>query len=160
MSDKIKHQKKYGDDFRDISIVKRQAWLQNQVPWSKVIRKDKKWRKSPNRTFRSKNTEKIEPDPYQFRHIPSNISEVLKTKRLNLGLSVQNLSGIYVGPADMASSYGMGPKFDIKEDPVYSNIKLIAKKCKEKNLIAGIHTGSTSYAKEMIKIGYNFVTIL
>ena len=75
-------------------------------------------------------------------------------------LSVQNLSGIYVGPADMASSYGMGPKFDIKEDPVYSNIKLIAKKCKEKNLIAGIHTGSTSYAKEMIKIGYKFVTIL
>ena len=92
MSEKIKHQKKYGDDFRDVSVVKRQAWLQNQIPWSKEIRKDKKWRKSPNRTFRPKNTEKIEPDPYQFKCIPSNISEILKTKRLNLGLSIQNLA--------------------------------------------------------------------
>ena len=92
MSDKIKQQKKYGDDFRDVSIVKRQAWLQNQIPWTKVIRKDKKWRKSPNRTFRAKNTEKIESDPYQFKSIPSNISEVLKAKRLNLGLSVQNIA--------------------------------------------------------------------
>ena len=92
MSDRIKNQKKYGDDFRDVSILKRQAWLQNQVPWSEVIRKDKKWRKSPNRTFRPKNTEKIEPDPYQFKDIPSNISEILKAKRLNLGLSIQNLA--------------------------------------------------------------------
>ena len=75
-------------------------------------------------------------------------------------LSVPNLKGVYVGPADMASSYGLGPKFDIEEDPVYSNIKLIAKKCADKKLIAGIHTGSTSYAKKMINLGYQFVSIL
>jgi hypothetical protein len=92
MSDKSKNNKKYGDDFRDVSIIKRQAWLQNQVPWKKEIRKDKKWRKSPNRSFRPKNTEVVEPDPYRFRCIPSDISEVLKNKRLNLGLSVQNLA--------------------------------------------------------------------
>ena len=54
-------------------------------------------------------------------------------------LSVPNLKGVYVGPADMASSYGLGPKFDIEEDPVYSNIKLIAKKCADKKLIAGMN---------------------
>ena len=27
------------------------------------------------------------------------------------------------------------------------------------NKIAGIHNGSTTYAKEMIKIGYKFVTV-
>ena len=43
-------------------------------------------------------------------------------------LSVPNLTGVYIGPADMSSSYGMKPKFDVKEDPVFSNIKLIAKK--------------------------------
>jgi len=74
-------------------------------------------------------------------------------------LSVPNLTGVYIGPADMSSSYGMKPKFDVKEDPVFSNIKLIAKKANEYGKIAGIHNGTTDYAKEMIKIGYKLVTI-
>ena len=74
-------------------------------------------------------------------------------------LSVPNLTGIYIGPGDMSSSYGKKPQFDIKEDPVYSNIKMIVKKAKEKGKIAGIHNGTTEYAKEMIKLGYQFVTI-
>ena len=36
---------------------------------------------------------------------------------------------------------------------------MISKKAKEKGKIAGIHNGTTAYAKEMINIGYNFVTI-
>ena len=75
-------------------------------------------------------------------------------------LSVPNLTGVYIGPADMGSSYGLPPKFDVKDAPVYSNIKLIAKKAKEYGKIAGIHNGSVDYAKEMIEIGYRFVTIL
>ena len=74
-------------------------------------------------------------------------------------LSVKNLSGIYIGPGDMSSSYGKKPQFDITEDPVYSNIIKIAKKAKEHGKVAGIHNGTTSYAKEMIKIGYQFVTV-
>jgi len=74
-------------------------------------------------------------------------------------LSVPNLTGIYVGPGDMASSYGLKPQFDIKEGPVYSNIKMIAKKAKENGKIAGIHNGTTKYAKEMIELGYQFVTV-
>ena len=74
-------------------------------------------------------------------------------------LSVDNLNGVYIGPSDMSLSYGLSPKFDIKEDPVYSNIKIIVKKAKEHGKIAGIHNGSTQYAKEMIDLGYQFVTI-
>ena len=74
-------------------------------------------------------------------------------------LSVPNLSGVYIGPADMSSSYGMKPKFDVKEDPVFSNIKLIAKKANEYEKIAGIHNGTTKYAKEMINLGFKLVTI-
>ena len=74
-------------------------------------------------------------------------------------LSVPNLTGIYIGPGDMNSSYGKIPQFDITDDPVYSNIKMIAKKAKEKGKIAGIHNGTTEYAKEMINIGYQFVTV-
>ena len=62
-------------------------------------------------------------------------------------LSVPNLTGVYIGPADMSSSYGMKPKFDVKEDPVFSNIKLIAKKANEYGKIAGIHNGTTQVCK-------------
>ena len=75
-------------------------------------------------------------------------------------LSVPNLTGVYIGPADMCSSYGLKPQFDPRDEQIYSNFKLIAKKAKEYNKIAGIHTGSTSYAKEMISLGFQFVTIL
>ena len=59
----------------------------------------------------------------------------------------------------MSTSYGLKPKFDVKEDPVFTNIKLIAKKTKEQSKIAGIHNGTIQYAKEMIEIGYKFITI-
>ena len=78
---------------------------------------------------------------------------------LNEILSVDHLNGIYIGPADMSLAFGLAPKFDIKEDPVFSNIKLIVQKAKEHGKIAGIHNGTTQYAKEMIALGYQFVTI-
>ena len=59
----------------------------------------------------------------------------------------------------MSTSYGLKPKFDIKEDPVFSNIKMIAKKTNEYNKIAGIHTGSVNYAKEMIDLGFKFISV-
>ena len=86
----------------------------------------------------------------ETREAVENIDEIL---------SVSNLTGIYIGPGDMSSSYGKKPQFDIKEDPVYSNIKMIVKKTKERGKIAGIHNGSTEYAKKMIKLGYQFITV-
>ena len=74
-------------------------------------------------------------------------------------LSVPNLNGVYIGPADMSSSYGLIPKFDVKEDPIYSNIKLIVEKANKHNKIAGIHNGTVEYAKEMIDLGFKFLTI-
>ena len=80
-------------------------------------------------------------------------------KNIDEILSVENLNGVYIGPADMSLAFGLTPKFDIKEDPVFSNIKLIVQKAKEYGKIAGIHNGTTQYAKEMIALGYQFVTI-
>ena len=74
-------------------------------------------------------------------------------------LSVPNLTGFYVGPSDMSLSYGLEPKFDVRDDPVFSNIKMLAKKAKEYGKIAGIHNGTINYSKEMIRLGYDFITI-
>ena len=104
------------------------------------------------------------PDYHQ--HANKNIVSLamVETKEavenLDAILSVPNLTGIYIGPADMSSSYGLPPKFDVREDPVFSNIKMIAKKAKEKGKIAGIHNGSVKYMKEMIEYGFQFTTLL
>ena len=74
-------------------------------------------------------------------------------------LSVPDLSGVYIGPADFSSSYGLKPKFDVRDESIFSKIKIIAKKANELGKIAGIHNGTTKYAKEMIDIGFSFVTI-
>ena len=47
----------------------------------------------------------------------------------------------------------------LKKIQFFANIKLIAKKIKEQSKIAGIHNGTIQYAKEMIEIGYKFITI-
>ena len=53
----------------------------------------------------------------------------------------------------------MKTKFDVKEEQVFSNIKIIAKNENEYGKIAGIHNGTTQYAKEMIDLGFKLVTI-
>ena len=101
-----------------------------------------------------------------YQHANKNIVSLamIETKQavenLDAILSVPNLTGIYIGPADMSSSYGLPPKFDVREDPVFSNIKMIAKKAKEKGKIAGIHNGSVKYMKEMMEYGFQFTTLL
>ena len=101
-----------------------------------------------------------------YKHANKNIVSLamVETKEavenLDSILSVPNLTGIYIGPADMSASYGLPPKFDVREDPVFSNIKMIAKKAKEKGKIAGIHNGSVKYMKEMMEYGFQFTTLL
>jgi 4-hydroxy-2-oxoheptanedioate aldolase len=101
-----------------------------------------------------------------YQHANKNIVSLamIETKQavenLDAILSVPNLTGIYIGPADMSSSYGLLPKFDVREDPVFSNIKMIAKKAREKGKIAGIHNGSVKYMKEMMDYGFQFTTLL
>ena len=101
-----------------------------------------------------------------YQHANKNIISLamIETKEavdnLDAILSVPNLTGIYIGPADMSSSYGLPPKFDVKEDPVFSNIKMIVKKARDKGKVAGIHNGSVQYLKEMIEIGFQFTSLL
>ena len=100
--------------------------------------------------YHKANSEIISLAMIETKQAVENIDEIL---------SVPNLTGVYIGPGDMRSSYGLKPMFDVREDPVFSKIKLIAEKSKQYGKIAGIHNGTTQYAKEMIKLGYKFVTV-
>ena len=69
------------------------------------------------------------------------------------------IAGIYVGPSDLAFSYGKTPKLD-HEDEFFLKIyeKLIAE-CNKRGIYAGIHTGSASYAARAIGMGFRLTTI-
>ena len=75
-------------------------------------------------------------------------------------LDTPNLDGIYIGPADLSLAIGEEPGFDKDEDSnVYIQIMKILKAAKKRNLLAGIHNGSTEYAQKMISKGFNLVTV-
>lgn len=74
-------------------------------------------------------------------------------------LAVDGLSGLYIGPADLASAYGHPPGFDRQEPDLLEIIRSIRTRSTEHGLIAGIHCGTPDYAARMIREGFNFVTV-
>ena len=81
-------------------------------------------------------------------------------KNLDKILSTPGLDGVYVGPSDLSISYGMGPGMDHTDDKRLDLIMKILKACKKHGVHAGLHTGSTAYAKRMREEGYQLVTLL
>ena len=75
-------------------------------------------------------------------------------------LSVPGLDAVYVGPADLGQSLGMGPRLDPEEPEVVETIDHILASTKERGLAAGIFTGSVEYASRMIGKGFQLVTVL
>jgi 4-hydroxy-2-oxoheptanedioate aldolase len=75
-------------------------------------------------------------------------------------LSTPGLDGIYVGPSDLSISLGYPAGLDKSDDFMISALQKILEGCRRHGVKAGLHTGSTSYAKRMVAMGYDFVTLL
>ena len=69
------------------------------------------------------------------------------------------LTGVYIGPSDLALSLGHVPKLDHDEPRVVEAIETILSAAKAAKVRAGIHCGSTEYAKKMIALGFDLVTV-
>ena len=75
-------------------------------------------------------------------------------------MSTPGLDGIYIGPADLSLAIGEKPGFDKPEGhPTYEQLVNILKHAKKHNLVAGIHNATPEYAKKMIDIGFQIVTV-
>jgi len=75
-------------------------------------------------------------------------------------MSTDGIDGIYIGPADLSLAIGEKPAFDNPEDsPTYKQIVNILNHAKKNNIFAGIHNATPEYAKQMIDLGFNLVTI-
>jgi 4-hydroxy-2-oxoheptanedioate aldolase len=80
-------------------------------------------------------------------------------ENLDAILAMEGMRAVYVGPADLALSIGCAPKLDSTDRVVVDAIDHIVKRARDKNIIAGIHTGSAEGAKTMIGKGYQLVTL-
>ena len=79
-----------------------------------------------------------------------NLEEIVQTP---------GLDALYVGPADLSQSLGGKPGADFEKGPVVDALERIVKVAREHGVIAGLHNNSSEYAKRMIELGYQFVTV-
>jgi 4-hydroxy-2-oxoheptanedioate aldolase len=69
------------------------------------------------------------------------------------------VSGIYVGPSDLGLSLGLKPMLDREEPQVLKIYEKLTSACKKRNLFAGIHNGTASYAAKAFGMGFQLCTI-
>jgi 4-hydroxy-2-oxoheptanedioate aldolase len=81
-------------------------------------------------------------------------------QNLDAILDTPGLDGVYVGPADLSQSITGKPQTDLTEPRLMEVLEQIVAGCKRRGQVAGIHVASPAYGAEIIKKGYQFVTIL
>lgn len=74
-------------------------------------------------------------------------------------MSVKGLDAIYIGPSDLSISHGYPPGGDKPDQWMMDALKKVLDACKRHNVVPGIHCGAPSYAKQMIEMGFRFVTV-
>ena len=75
-------------------------------------------------------------------------------------LSTPGLDGMYIGPADLASSLGCEISMTPTAAPVVKAIDELLALARRRKVRAGIHTGSAQYAAAMRDKGFDMVTVL
>ena len=79
-----------------------------------------------------------------------NVAEIARTP---------GLTGVYIGPSDLGLSLGYEAKLDQTEPVVVDAIKRILEAAKNADIKAGIHCLAPAYAREMLELGFDLVTL-
>ena len=75
-------------------------------------------------------------------------------------MKTPGLDGVYIGPSDLSLSIGEKAGFDKPEGhPTYEQALNILNHAKKNNIVAGIHNATPEYAKKMINIGFQLVSV-
>ena len=81
-------------------------------------------------------------------------------RNLDAILDVEGVDGVYVGPGDLGLTIGLPPILDRREPQILAFYDEIARKCRARGKIAGIHNATGSYSVETQRMGFQFLTIL
>jgi 4-hydroxy-2-oxoheptanedioate aldolase len=69
------------------------------------------------------------------------------------------LTGVYIGPSDLGLSLGYEAKLDQTEPVVMDAIKRILEAAGNAGIKAGIHCMAPAYARDMLELGFDLVTM-
>lgn len=75
-------------------------------------------------------------------------------------LAVDEVDAVYVGPSDLSLSLGGRPGLDQTEPRVLEAIEAVAAAARRRGKKAGIQTNDPGYARRMIALGYDLVTVM
>jgi 4-hydroxy-2-oxoheptanedioate aldolase len=81
-------------------------------------------------------------------------------ENLDAILSVPGLDGTYIGPTDLALSFGKPISFDPTDPDVVGAMTTIRAKTRAKGLIAGTHTDGGATCAKRFAEGFTFATVL
>lgn len=73
---------------------------------------------------------------------------------------VEELDGLYVGPSDLSLALGRPPGLDREEPDFVDILKTIVAAAKKAGKRTGIQTNDPAYAKEMVALGFDLVTVM
>lgn len=74
--------------------------------------------------------------------------------------STPGLDGLYIGPGDLSMSLGGQQRVDLTEPRLVEALNAILAAARRHGRVAGLHTNSASYARQMIDQGFQFVTVM
>ncbi|MGF1623675.1 MAG: HpcH/HpaI aldolase/citrate lyase family protein [Alphaproteobacteria bacterium] len=74
--------------------------------------------------------------------------------------AVRDLDGLYIGPADLALSFGKKPAFDTEDPEMWALFMRVRDACRKAGKVACIHCGSPAYAARMAGEGFQLMTVL
>jgi 4-hydroxy-2-oxoheptanedioate aldolase len=74
-------------------------------------------------------------------------------------LDVPGISGVYIGPGDLALSMGLPPHLDREEPEILAIYENIIAATRRRNQIAGIQNMTPAYAGRMGKMGFQILTV-
>jgi 4-hydroxy-2-oxoheptanedioate aldolase len=73
--------------------------------------------------------------------------------------SVPGIDGIYVGPGDLALTYGLAPTLTPQPGPHADGIRAVVEACERNGIIAGVQCRTGEAAKSMASQGFRMVTV-
>lgn len=74
--------------------------------------------------------------------------------------AVEGVTGLYVGPNDLALALGLGPGSDRTEPVMLDSLGRIAAAAAARGKRAGLYCASSGYAARMASLGYDFLTLM
>jgi 4-hydroxy-2-oxoheptanedioate aldolase len=74
-------------------------------------------------------------------------------------LDVPGVSGVYVGPSDLAFSFGLPPALDREEPEIFEIYRNLIEQTRKRGLVAGIQNMSPAYGARMAEMGFQIITV-